>query len=155
MIYIIVAYDKNHLIGNKGKMPWKIKGEQKRYKELTQGNVIIMGRKTYEEMGKPLSNRINIVVSSSKVFQGENLYTVKTLQEALNMFPNRDIYISGGSKIFAEALPLAEKLFITEIDNDFEGDIYFPEFDKNKYIKEIVEHFEGEIPYTYVTYTKK
>lgn len=154
MIYIIVAYDKNRLMGNHGAMPWKIKGEQKRYKELTTGNVIIMGRKTYEEMGNPLPDRINIVVSSTKIFKGENLYTAKTLSEALAMFPDRDNFVSGGRNIFKEALPLAEKLFVTEIDAEFDGDVYFPHFDETQYVKEINEHFDGEIPYTYVTYVK-
>lgn len=155
MIALIAAYDKNRLIGNHGAMPWQIEGEQRRFRELTIGNVIVMGRKTYEDIGRPLPNRINIVVSSSCRFEGENLYTVSDLNEALKLFPDKDIYISGGSRIFAESLPYAEKLYITEIDGEFDGDVYFPEFDENSYTKEIIEYNEGKIPYTYVTYTKK
>ncbi|MBD5505321.1 MAG: dihydrofolate reductase [Lachnospiraceae bacterium] len=81
--------------------------------------------------------------------------TAKSLQEAITMAGNRDIYISGGAKLYEEALPLVKKMYITEIDRDIEGDTFFPQFDGKQFIKEINERFEGEIPYTYVTYTRR
>ena len=130
MISLIVAYASNHVIGNKGTIPWRIKGEQKRFKELTTGNVVIMGRRSYEEIGHPLPNRLNIIVSNTKKFEGARLYE--------------------------EALPLVEKMYVTEIDREIEGDTYFPDFDASQFDKEIVErHDDGEIPFTYVTYTRK
>lgn len=102
MIALIAAFAKNQVIGNNGCIPWKIKGEQKRFRELTTGNVVIMGRRSYEE-----------------------------------------------------ALPLVEKMYITEIDLEVEGDTYFPEFDKEQFVRTVDEEFEGEIPYKYVTYTRK
>lgn len=78
MIALIVAFAKNQVIGNKGQIPWKIKGEQKRFKELTTGNVVIMGRRSYEEIGKPLPNRTTFVVSNTKNFEGEIPYTYVT-----------------------------------------------------------------------------
>ncbi len=78
MIALIVAYSKNQVIGNKGHIPWKIKGEQKRFKDLTTGNVVIMGRRSFEEIGKPLPNRTTIVVSSTKEFTGEIPYNYVT-----------------------------------------------------------------------------
>ena len=153
MIALIVAFDKNRAIGKNGKIPWKIDGEQKRFRELTTGNTVIMGRKTYEEIGKPLPNRKTVVISKTEVFEGENCRTVKSLDEALKIAKG-DIFISGGAALYAEALPLCEKLYITEIDASFDGDVFFPCFEENNYKKEIMGHVEGEIPYTYLTYTK-
>ena len=155
MIALIVAFANNQVIGNKGCIPWKIKGEQKRFKELTTGNVVIMGRRSYEEIGRPLPNRRTIVVSGTKNFDAENCYTAKSLEEAIKLAGDKNIYISGGARLYEEALPLVEKMYITEIDCDIEGDTYFPEFDKDMFKKEISERFDGEIPYTYVTYTRK
>ncbi len=155
MIALIVAFAKDQVIGNKGCIPWKIKGEQKRFKELTTGNVVIMGRRSYEEIGKPLPNRTTIVISSTQNYDGENCMTAKSVAEAIEMAGERDIYISGGARVYEEALPLVEKMYITEVDLEVDGDTYFPPFDKEQFIKEIDERFEGEIPYTYVTYTRK
>lgn len=155
MINLVVAYAKNHVIGNKGRIPWKIKGEQQRFKELTTGNVVIMGRRSYEEIGRPLPNRTTIVISTSKNFDAENCMTAKSLDEALIMAEGKDIYISGGARLYEEALPLADKMYITEIDLEVEGDTYFPEFDEELFEKEINQYFAGDIPYTYVTYTRK
>ncbi len=126
MIALIVAYAKNQVIGNKGCIPWKIKGEQKRFKELTTGNVVVMGRRSYEEIGKPLPNRTTIVISNTLKIDGENCMTAKSLEEAIKLAGNRDIYISGGAKLYEEALPFVEKMYITEIDYDIDGDTFFP-----------------------------
>ncbi len=156
MISLIVAYAKNHVIGNKGCIPWRIKGEQKRFKELTTGNVVIMGRRSYEEIGHPLPNRMNIIVSNTKRFEAENCMTASSLEEAIRLAGDREIFISGGARLYEEAMPLVEKMYVTEIDSEIEGDTYFPDFDKEQFDKEIVErHDEGEIPYTYVTYTRR
>lgn len=155
MIALIVAYARNRVIGNQGCIPWKIKGEQKRFKQLTTGNVVVMGRRSYEEIGKPLPNRTTIVVSSTRLFEGENCYIVNSLQEAIKLAGNRDVYISGGAGLYAEAIELVDKMYITEIEADIEGDTYFPDFEKEMFDKEVVERFEGEIPYTYVTYTRR
>ena len=155
MVALIVAYAKNRVIGNQGIIPWKIKGEQKRFRELTTGNVVVIGRRSFEEIGKPLPNRMNIVVSSTKKFAGENCYTVGSLKEAIQLAGNRDIFVSGGARLYEEALPVVEKMYITEIEATIDGDTYFPEFDEANFVKVIDERFEGEIPYTYVTYTRK
>lgn len=155
MIALIVAFAKNQVIGNKGCIPWKIKGEQKRFKELTTGNVVVMGRRSYEEIGKPLPNRTTIVVSRTKKFEGENCYTVSSPREALELAGDRDVYISGGARLYEEALPIVEKMYITEIDCEIDGDTYFPTFNKEEYTKEIDEEFQGEISYRYVTYIRK
>lgn len=153
MIALIVAYDKNRVIGKDGKIPWKIEGEQKRFKELTLGNTVIMGRRTYEEIGRPLPGRQTIVISKTANFDGDNCKTVKSLDEALKIAKG-DIFISGGASLYREALPFCEKLYITEIEASFDGDVFFPVFNKSKYKKEVVKKISGEIPYTYLTYTK-
>ena len=154
MIGLIVAYAKNRVIGNKGCIPWNIEGEQKRFKELTTNNVVIMGRRTYEEIGRPLPNRTTIVVSNSKNFDSENCYTASSLHEALKIAGDRDVYVSGGSKLYKEAINIVDKMYITEIHKVIEGDTYFPEFDKNMFTKNVDKKVEGKIPYTYITYTR-
>lgn len=155
MVALIVAYTKNRVIGNKGCIPWKIKGEQKRFRELTTGNVVVMGRRSYEEIGRPLPNRTTIVISNTRNFDCENCMTAKSLEEALELAGDRKVYISGGARLYEEALPFVEKMYITEIDAEIEGDTYFPMFDETLYEKVVDERVEGEIPYTYVTYTRK
>lgn len=155
MIAVIVAYAQNRIIGRNGQIPWKIKGEQVRFRELTMGNVVVMGRRTYEEIGKPLPGRMTIVLSKTKQFSAENCVTAGSLAEAIAMAGDRDIYIAGGARLYKEALPLAEKLYITEVEAFVEGDTFFPDFDESQFVKEREARCEGVISYTYVTYTRK
>lgn len=155
MISLIVAYAKNHVIGNKGCIPWKIPGEQKRFKELTTGNVVVLGRISYEEIGHPLPNRTTIVVSTSKNYDGENCMTASSLEEAIRIAGDRDIFISGGFRLYQEAVSLVDQMLITEIDAVIEGDTYFPDFDEADFIKEVVQKVDGDIPYTYLTYSRR
>ena len=155
MIALIVAYAKNQVIGNKGCIPWKIKGEQKRFKELTTGNVVIMGRRSYEEIGRPLPNRQTYLISTTLKVEEENCHTVSSLSEALKLAEGKEIYIAGGGMLYREALPLADRLYLTLIDREIEGDTYFPEFNEEDYVCTMEERVEGEIPYTYLTLEKK
>lgn len=159
MIGLIVAYAKNRVIGDKGRIPWRIKGEQKRFRELTTGHVVIMGRRSYEEIGKPLPNRYTVVVSSTADYEAENCTTAKSLPEAIEIArqrcPGKNIYISGGAGLYAEAVDLVESMFVTWIEAEIPGDTCFPEFDEKNFELTVEEHVEGEIPYTYVTYTRK
>ena len=156
MISIIVAVAKGGAIGKEGKMPWKIPGEQRQFKELTTGHVVIMGRRSYEEIGHPLPNRTIIVVSKTKVFSGENLYTVKSLQEAIERAGQEEIFIAGGAEIFQEALPLADKIYMTYVDMEVpDADRFFPNFSEEEYKREEIEKVGGETSYLRVLYTKK
>lgn len=159
MIALIVAYTKNRVIGRDGQIPWRIKGEQRRFKELTTGNVVIMGRRSYEEIGHPLPNRYNIIVSNTQSFEAENCTTVGSLREAIQVAGDRDIYISGGAGLYREAIDLVDKMYITEIDAEIEGDTYFPKFDPTQFTREVEEHVIVDLPdipsYDYVTYTRK
>lgn len=157
MVGIIVARDRNGCIGKNGKIPWKIKGEQKQFRELTTGNAVIMGRKSYEEIGHPLPNRLNIVVSRS-TFEGENLKCAKSLSEAIEIAKREgyeNIYIAGGYGLFKEGLPLADKMYITNVDTEVEGgDTFFPDFDEEEYEVTIGETGGEDIKFTRVTYEK-
>ena len=156
MIGLIVARSRNNVIGKKGKIPWNIKGEQKQFKDLTTGNVVIMGRKSFDEIGHPLPNRKNIIVSKSKNFTGENLITVHSLREALDISRGENVFISGGYELFKEVLPFVDIMYITEIDVEIDdGDVFFPEFDNNKFVKTIGEMGGDEIKYTRTVYTRK
>ncbi len=160
MISLIVAYAKNRVIGNKGRIPWSLPSDQQRFKEITQGSIIIMGRRTFEEIykkfGHGLPGRENLVISKSQNFEGEGFRTVKDLQSALdyakNHFPEKDVYICGGQSIYQEAISsgIVEKFYLTEIDSEFEGDTYFPEFEKKdlKIIKK--EKISDSLQYTFI-----
>ena len=156
MISIIVAVAKGGAIGKEGKMPWKIPGEQRQFKDLTTGHVVVMGRTSYEVIGHPLPNRTNIVVSKTKVFSGENLYTVKSLKEAIERAGQEEIFIAGGAELFQEALPLANKIYMTYVDMEVpDADRCFPIFHEEEYKREEIEKVGGETSYLRVLYTKK
>lgn len=156
MIGLIVARSKNNVIGKNGEIPWKIRGEQKQFKELTTGNVVIMGRKSYEEIGHPLPNRKNIIVSKTKSFEDKNLVTVSSLQEALATINDEQVYIAGGYRLFKEALPLVDIMYITEIDMIIEdGDVFFPEFDPEEFDLVVGETNGEDVKYTRTIYKRK
>lgn len=156
MIALIVAYSNNKVIGLNGKMPWNLPGDLKRYKELTMGNAIVMGRKTYESIGRPLEGRLNIVISKTNNYSADNLITVCSLSEAVKQAGTKDIFISGGNRVYSEALPYCEKLFVTQIDVDIKGDTFFPTFNESIYDISEDGYFDNEqYPYRFLTYTKK
>ena len=151
MISIIAAVSKNGVIGVDNKLPWDLPEDLKRFKELTTGNVVIMGRKTYESIGKPLPNRINIVVTRDKNFFTPNVIVANSLDSALlKAGGNKDIFIIGGGEIYKQSIGFADKLYITEVDMEVEGDTTFPTIsDQWSVIEE--NEFNGG---WYVTYKK-
>ena len=156
MIGLIVARSNNNVIGKEGKIPWNIKGEQQQFKKLTTGNVVVMGRRTYEEIGRPLPNRTNVIVSNKKTYIGENLVTVRSLDEALKYKLDKDIFIAGGYALFKEAIPKVDKMYITQIDMTVDnGDVFFPEFNEDEFDVETEEEVKGEISYKRLVYTRK
>jgi dihydrofolate reductase len=135
-IGMIVAVDEGNVIGNKGRMPWYIPAELKYFKQMTQGKVVIMGRKTFESIGrKPLPGRHNIVVSRTmqKSAQGGEVVAA-SLSEAMdlarehcNNFSKDEIIVMGGAELYTEALPLIKRLYLTRIHGKHEGDTFLPE----------------------------
>jgi dihydrofolate reductase len=155
VIALIAAYARNRVIGNQGKIPWKIKGEQLRFRELTMGNVVVFGRRSYEEIGKPLPGRDTIVISNTKSYEAQNCITAHSLSEAVLLAGNRDIFISGGAALYREAIEIVEKMYLTEIHAVIPGDTYFPEFCEENFVRNVERHVEGALPYDYVTYSRK
>jgi len=155
MISLVVAISKNNVIGNNGVIPWKIKGEQIRFKELTTGKTIIMGRKSFQEIGRPLPNRKTIVISNTENIVFDNCMSVKSLIEAFDLVKGEEeVFVAGGGQVYKEAFPYADKIYITIIDKIIEGNVYFPEINKYDFVKTYEERIEGEIPYTYYTYER-
>lgn len=156
MVGLIVARSRNNVIGKNGAIPWKIKGEQKQFKELTTGNVVIMGRRSYEEIGHPLPNRETIVVSRTKKFDGDNVLTASSVEEAIELAKGKDVYIAGGCGLYKEAMTFVDVMYITEVDLEVEnGDVFFPEFNAEEFEKEIGETLGDDIKYTRTVYRRK
>lgn len=143
-ISIIVAVGKNNrAIGKTGALLWRISDDLKRFKALTTGHPIIMGRKTFESIGRALPNRTNIVITRNMDFKADGVLVAKSLEEALRLAPNKveglaqgnnknpEIFIIGGGEIYKQALPLCEKLLLTEVESDAEGDVFFPDWRAN------------------------
>lgn len=159
MINLIVARSRNNVIGNAGGIPWKVKGEQKQFKELTTGNAVIMGRKTYEDIGRPLPDRLNIVVSNTANYEQENLMTARSLEKAISLVPEgMEVYISGGARLYMEAIPIVDRMYITEIGIDVPVDdtaVFFPRFRYDEFKKTVGETVQGDIPYTRTVYVRR
>src|SRR6266436_6004954 len=136
-ISLIVAISEDGTIGDKGKIPWHIREDLQRFKLLTMGHPIIMGRRTYESIGKPLPGRTNIVLTQNPNFTAPpEVLTFASLGAALEgcREQNHDsVFIIGGSKVYQLALPLADKLFITEVHQDVNGDTKFPGYDRHEW----------------------
>ena len=160
MIGLIVARSINNVIGKNGCIPWNIEGEKQQFKELTTGNVVVMGRKTYEEIGHPLPGRKTIVVSRSKNFTGDNLKTAASVKEALALaeteYRNCDVFIAGGFEVYKEAIPYVDVMYITEIQINIEnGDVFFPEFDKSEFDFSAGETAGNNIKYIRTIYKRR
>ena len=134
-INAIAVIGKNRVLGKDNKLIWKIPEDQKRYKELTMGHPLIMGRKTYESIGRPLPGRTNIVITRSPDFEAPGCIVVHTLRDAIEeakKVEDKEIFINGGAQIYAEALPLTDKLYLTVVGAEAEGDAFFPPYDDFK-----------------------
>jgi dihydrofolate reductase len=151
---IIVAMTEEGVIGLDGKMPWHIHDELENFKKITTGNggnIVIMGRKTYVSLGKPLDERINIVVSKSlreSAIKYSNVLVEPTLSDALTLAEqiDKDIFLIGGRRIYAEGLSLVDTMYISQIKKNYHGNIYFPKFNENDWsIKKIQEHPEFDL----------
>ena len=150
MIALIVARSKNNVIGKNGIIPWRIKGEQKQFKELTMENTIIMGRKTYEDIGHPLPNRKNIVVS--RITNYPEVITVDSLEKAIELSEG-NAFIIGGYNLFKEVIPMVDVMYITEVNLTIEnGDVFFPSFNENDFN---VKTCEETSSYKRLIYTRK
>ncbi len=131
MINVIVAMSQNRVIGRDNQLPWKIKEDMARFKQLTTGNVVVMGRKTYESIGKALPNRINIVLSKDENFNPKDAIIFNDTEKCIEFckkLKGIDVFIIGGQQIYEQTLKYAQRLYITQIKEEIEGDAYFPDF---------------------------
>lgn len=130
-IYLVAAVAENGVIGASGKLPWYLPEDLRHFKQVTTGHPVIMGRKTWESIGKPLPNRNNIVVSRRAGFVAPGAQVASSLDGALALCPGREsVMVIGGNELFRAALPRAAGLILTEIHRAYEGDVRFPEFDR-------------------------
>ncbi len=140
IISIIAAVaEKNYVIGSKNKLIWHLPEDLRRFKKLTYGHHIIMGRKTFESLPKPLPGRVNLILTRDKSYSvaNENCFVFNSLDSALRFCRKNnesEVFVIGGSQVYKLALPLADKLYLTWVKGDFSGDAYFPKFDFDSWV---------------------
>ena len=150
-IQLIAARAVNNVIGAGADIPWQAKGEQKLFRDITMGGTLIMGRKTFESIGKPLSGRVTIIVTRNAEYRAEGCEIAANLEAAIEKAQthSKPIFIAGGGELYAQALPLADEVHLTTIDVEPNGDIFFPDIDIAKYELLSEQHFETNLKYTY------
>lgn len=158
-ISLIAALSLNHVIGKNNQLPWHMPNDLAHFKELTVGKPVIMGRKTFESIGKPLPKRRNIIITRDKAFTVKGAEVVHSLEEALQKTQNEvEVQIIGGTEIYTQALPFATHMDLTIIDTEIEGDTYFPQWNKTEWREITREDFtkDDEHPYDYhfITYER-
>lgn len=158
-INLIVAVDENNGIGKDNQLPWHLPADLKHFKNLTSGHSILMGRKTFDSIGKALPNRRNIVISKQSGLQHQDIKFCNSLEEAIQLCSNEDeIFIIGGAQIFEQALPLSDTLYLTIIHHNFNADTFFPKINPEEWIEvEKNLHYPDEknlYSYSFIKYRK-
>jgi dihydrofolate reductase len=155
---LIWAMSRNRVIGRNNALPWHLSEDLRYFKRVTMGKPIIMGRKTWESIGRPLPGRTNIVITRDQNFQAGGARVVHSLDDALRLAEHvgviegaEEVIVIGGAEIYALALPKAERLYLTQVHAEVEGDAWFPEFDLSQWQELSREEFkaEGPNPYPY------
>ena len=151
---IIVAIARNHVIGRKNQLPWHLSEDLKHFKEITMGHPVIMGDVTFRSIGKPLPGRENVVISLDKNFSAEGVKIVHSLDEVVALYQDKEAFIIGGAQLYKAALPFVEKVYLTHIDQDFEGDSFLEvDWERDFEVIEKSERFVSEkdkIPYQFL-----
>ena len=156
----VVAVSNNNVIGKDNKLPWHLPADLKFFKRLTTGHHIIMGRKTFESFGKPLPDRTSVVITRQKKYHPEGCVVVHSLEEALKIASDeKEALIIGGAEIFKQAMPIADRIYLTRIKENFEGDTFFPELNKEEWILKEKKDFEpdekNKYAYSFCIYERK
>ncbi len=159
MISIIVAVAQGGVIGRDNDLIWHISEDLRRFKAITTGHPVVMGHKTYESLGRPLPNRTNVVITRQGDYTAEGCTVVGSLAEAIELFPTQEeVFIIGGGEIYAQAMPLADRFYLTEVDAPYEGDTHFPSWDPSQWrLLSEERHERGEKfphPYTFLNYER-
>ncbi|KKP98214.1 MAG: dihydrofolate reductase [Candidatus Moranbacteria bacterium GW2011_GWD2_36_12] len=156
-ISIICAIAENRAIGKNNQLLWHIKEDFKFFKEKTSGHVIVMGQKTFESIGKPLPNRTTIVLSNDPECNIEGVIMARTFDEVFakaREIEKEEIFICGGGSVYAQTIGMADKLYLTVIEGNFEADVFFPEYDEFKKIISKREGSEGDFKYKFLELEK-
>jgi dihydrofolate reductase len=158
IISIIAAIaEKNRAIGKDNKLLWHISEDLKRFKNLTNGHAVIMGQKTYESIGRPLPNRTNIIISDNPDFHPENVIVARSIAESVEKakeVESEEIFICGGGMVYKQFISLADKLYLTLVEDDFEADVFFPEYAEFGKIINETQSSEGDYKYKFVELVK-
>lgn len=150
--------DRNNLIGHKNSLPWNLPSDMNHFKQMTTGKSVLMGRLTYESIGRPLQNRNNIILTSNKSLKIDNVTFVYSIYSILSLFQfsQNELFVIGGSSIYEQFVPYANKLYITHIDSAFFGDSYFPKFNESKYnilsVKEGIRDDKNQYDHSFMEY---
>ena len=155
-IAMVWAMSENRVIGRNNKLPWHLPNDLKYFKQLTTGKPVIMGRKTYESIGRPLPNRVNIVLTRDTQFKADGIKVVHTLDDAIELAEAEglisgaeEVIIMGGEEIYRLAMPIADRLYVTLVHAHVDGDAWFPEIDLNAYKPIAREDFQADGPNPY------
>lgn len=146
MTAIVVAAAENNVIGKDNGLVWHLPADLRHFKQITMGHPILMGRKTYESIGKPLPGRTSVIVTSQEDYAADGCLVAHSLQEAIEQAKALDenIYIIGGAEIYKKALPLTDTIYLTRLHHVFDGDVYFPELDEKEWETVEQEHHEPD-----------
>lgn len=153
---VIVAMSSNRVIGNRGCIPWKIPGELRRFRNITTGHTLIMGRKTYESIGRSLPMRTTIILTRTTDYRAPGCIIAKDLESAIKGCPENEseVFICGGSQVYEEVLPLADRIYLSVIHREITGDVYFPKISSAKFREVTSEYIEDLLPYTFSIYER-
>jgi dihydrofolate reductase len=159
-VSIIVAISANNAIGKNNQLLWHLPADLKHFKEITSGHTIIMGRKTYDSIGRPLPNRRNIVITRKTDLQIENVEIVNSLQDAISLCETEDeVFIIGGAEIYKNSISIANRIYLTTVHQEYEADVFFPELNKDEWLETFQEHHEADeknsVAYTFSTLERK
>ncbi len=154
IISAIVAMSENRVIGDHNHLPWHLPADLKHFKTLTKGHPILMGRKTFESIGRPLPNRTNIVITSNPTFKAPGCIVVTSIDEAIQHAlsnNNEEIFIIGGANVFQQSMPYVSRIYLTIVHEEFEGDAFFPEINMNEWneMESITHAADDENDYSY------
>ncbi len=147
---LVVAVARNGVIGRGNQLPWKLPADMAYFKRVTMGHPVVMGRRTWESIGKPLPGRHNIVVTRNAAFQAPGATVVGSLEEAWKAAGDApEVAVIGGTSLFAESLPVADRIHLTEVEADVEGDTWFPEFDRDEWVEREVQRHPADERHQY------
>lgn len=160
ILSLIVALSENRVIGKNNDLIWKLSADLKRFKALTTGHHIIMGRKTFESIGRPLPKRTNVIITRNKDYSAQGCVIVNSLSEALKVCADdSEAFIIGGGQIYKEAVGLVDKMYFTLVHDTFQGDTFFPEIEKENWLLVSEEKHsadqKNELDYSFLNYERK